>query len=67
MIFDRFSRLVKTNADFEKKKVRNRKYGSRKVVRFLSAFIVVGIALPMLAGCGQVNEDEAISETTNVY
>ena len=64
MIFDRFSRLVKTNADFEKKKVRNRKYGSRKVVRFLPAFIVVGIALPMLAGCGQVNADEAISETT---
>ena len=51
----------------KKKKVRNRKYGSRKVVRFLSAFIVVGIALPMLAGCGQVNEDEAISETTNAY
>ncbi len=63
MIFDRLSsRFVKINADFEKKKVRNRRDG--KVFKFLSVGIVFGTVLPMIAGCGQMSGDATTPETT---
>lgn len=63
MIFDRLGRVVEINTDFEKEKVRNRRYGNRKIFKLLSVGIVLVNVLSMLVGCGKTSEDETIPDT----
>lgn len=63
MIFGRLRKNVEINADFEKKKVRNQRYGNKKVFHFLAFGIVLGVVFPMLVGCGQGSGDEVMPET----
>lgn len=63
MIFDLLGRCAESDTDFEKEKVRNRRYDNRKIFKLLSVGIVLVTALSMLVGCGKTSEDEKIPDT----
>lgn len=63
MIFDLLGRCAESDTDFEKEKVRNRRYDNRKIFKLLSVGIVLVTVLSMLVGCGKTSEDETIPDT----
>lgn len=63
MIFDLLGRCAESDTDFEKEKVRNRRYDNRKIFKLLSVGIVLVTALSMLVGCVKTSEDETIPDT----
>lgn len=65
MRFEKGSRLVESKAVLKRKKMENQRYSKGKVGLFLTAFMTIGIMVPMLTGCGQVNKDEALPAATS--
>lgn len=63
MNFDLLGRFAESDTDFEKEKVRNRRYDNRKIFKLLSVGIVLVSVLSMLVGCGKTSEDETIPDT----
>ena len=63
MNFDLLGRFAESDTDFEKEKVRNRRYDNRKIFKLLSVGIVLVTVLSMLVGCGKTSEDETIHDT----
>lgn len=63
MNFDLLGRCAESDTDFEKEKVRNRRYDNRKIFKLLSVGIVLVNVLSVLVGCGKSSENERISDT----